>query len=139
MSRNSLNINKQFMVGNGLLAFVVFVAVAIFLYMSFRFQRKADKVETYEGVYVIEIDGSFAGDSITLYLNDSLLLDKTLTDATLMLKIDRFAEENVLMVVDNQTDRTNPFNLCPNGSRVQLKKNGNIIYMMEKEADGLPE
>ena len=50
--------------------------------MSFRFQRKADKVQTYEGVYNIELTNSFAGDSIAVYLNDSLLLDQTMPDAT---------------------------------------------------------
>ena len=53
MDKNSLNTNKQFMIGNGMLAFGVFAVIIIFLYMSFRFQRKADKVQTYEGVYNI--------------------------------------------------------------------------------------
>ncbi len=55
MDKNSLNTNKQFMIGNGMLAFGVFAVIIIFLYMSFRFQRKADKVQTYEGVYNIEL------------------------------------------------------------------------------------
>ncbi len=127
------------MVGNGLLAFVVFATVAIFLYMSFRFQRKADRVQTYEGIYRIEVDGSFAGDSLTLYLNDSLLLDRTFISDTLTLEIARFAEENVLLVVNNQTDNATPFNLSSKGSRIELKKNGNVIYILEKEADGIWE
>lgn len=83
MDKNSLNTNKQFMIGNGMLAFGVFAVIIIFLYMSFRFQRKADKVQTYEGVYNIELTNSFAGDSIAVYLNDSLLLDQTMPDANL--------------------------------------------------------
>ena len=70
MDKNSLNTNKQFMIGNGMLAFGVFAVIIIFLYMSFRFQRKADKVQTYEGVYNIELTNSFAGDSIAVYLNE---------------------------------------------------------------------
>ena len=58
MDKNSLNTNKQFMIGNGMLAFGVFAVIIIFLYMSFRFQRKADKVQTYEGVYNIELTNS---------------------------------------------------------------------------------
>ncbi len=113
MDKNSLNTNKQFMIGNGMLAFGVFAVIIIFLYMSFRFQRKADKVQTYEGVYNIELTNSFAGDSIAVYLNDSLLLDQTMPDANLKVEIKRFAEDNVLMVVDNKTDKTTPFNLNP--------------------------
>ena len=52
------------MIGNGRLAFGVFAVIIIFLYMSFRFQRKADKVQTYEGVYNIELANSLAVASI---------------------------------------------------------------------------
>ena len=126
MDKNSLNTNKQFMIGNGMLAFGVFAVIIIFLYMSFRFQRKADKVQTYEGVYNIE-------------LTDSLLLDQTMPDANLKVEIKRFAEDNVLMVVDNKTDKTTPFNLNPEGSRVEVKKSGDVIYILEREADSLLE
>ena len=139
MDKNSLNTNKQFMIGNGMLAFGVFAVIIIFLYMSFRFQRKADKVQTYEGVYNIELTNSFAGDSIAVYLNDSLLLDQTMPDANLKVEIKRFAEDNVLMVVDNKTDKTTPFNLNPEGSRVEVKKSGDVIYILEREADSLLE
>lgn len=135
MGKNSLNTNKQFMVGNGILAFGVFAVVIIFLYMSFHFKRDADKVITYEGVYQIELDNSFAGDSIAVYLNDSLLLDRMMPDATLKLELNRFAEDNVLMIVDSKTDKTTPFNLNPKGSKVEVKKNGGMIYMLEREAD----
>ena len=139
MDKNSLNTNKQFMIGNGMLAFGVFAVIIIFLYMSFRFQRKADKVQTYEGVYNTELTNSFAGDSIAVYLNDSLLLDQTMPDANLKVEIKRFAEDNVLMVVDNKTDETTPFNLNPEGSRVEVKKSGDVIYILEREADSLLE
>ena len=119
MDKNSLNTNKQFMIGNGMLAFGVFAVIIIFLYMSFRFQRKADKVQTYE--------------------DDSLLLDQTMPDANLKVEIKRFAEDNVLMVVDNKTDKTTPFNLNPEGSRVEVKKSGDVIYILEREADSLLE
>lgn len=139
MGKNSLNTNKQFMLGNGMLAFGVFAVIIIFLYMSFRFQRKADKVQTYEGVYNIELANCFAGDSIAVYLNDSLLLDQTMPDATFKLEVKRFAEDNVLMIVDNKTDKTTPFNLNPGGSRVEVKKSGEMIYILEREADSLLE
>ena len=137
MGKNSLNTNKQFMIGNGILAFGVFAVIIIFLYMSFRFQRNADKVQTYEGVYNIELANSFAGDSIAVYLNDSLLLNQTMPDATLKLEVTRFAEDNVLMVVDNKTDKTTPFNLNPKGSRVEVKKKGDVIYLLEKESNSI--
>ena len=89
--------------------------------------------------YNIELTNSFAGDSIAVYLNDSLLLDQTMPDANLKVEIKRFAEDNVLMVVDNKTDKTTPFNLNPEGSRVEVKKSGDVIYILEREADSLLE
>lgn len=139
MDKKSLNTNKQFMLGNGILAFGVFAVVIIFLYMSFRFKRDADKVQTYEGVYNIEISKDFAGDSIAVYLNDSLLLDQTMTDAVLKLEVKRFAEENALMVVDNKTDQTTPFNLNPEGSRIEVKKKGEVIFILESEASTITQ
>ena len=133
MGKNSLNTNKQFMIGNGILAFGVLAVVIIFLYMSFRFKRDANKAVTYEGVYNIEVSKDFAGDSIAIYVNDSLLMNRTMPDASLKLEINRFAEGNVLMVVDNKTDKTTPFNLNPNGSKVIVKKDGEVIYILEKE------
>lgn len=38
-----LNTNKQFMVGNGILAFAVIFVVVIFVYMSMRLQRESRK------------------------------------------------------------------------------------------------
>ena len=37
-----LNTNKQFMVGNGILAFAVIFVVVIFVYMSLRLQREKE-------------------------------------------------------------------------------------------------
>lgn len=41
-----LNTNKQFMVGNGILAFAVIFVVVIFVYMSLRLQRKKEAAVT---------------------------------------------------------------------------------------------
>ncbi len=54
MDKNSLNTNKQFMIGNGMLAFGVFAVIIIFLYVL-PFPTQGDKVQTYEGVYNIEL------------------------------------------------------------------------------------
>lgn len=135
MRKSSLNTNKQFMVGNGILAFGVFAVIILFLYISFRFRRDADKVVTYEGVYHIEIARDFAGDSLAVYLNDSLLLNRVIPDASLKIEVARFAEDNVLMIVDSRTDRATPFNLKKEGSRVEVKKSSGMIYILEREAD----
>lgn len=132
MGKNNLNINKQFMIGNGLLAFGIFLIVGIFIYLSFRYQKKDGKV-SYEGKYSIEISNDFAGDSITIYINDSLLLDRVMPDETIKMTINRFAESSALLIVDKKTDNTTPFNLNNKGSIIKITKRNGVIYMLETE------
>lgn len=127
MKKENLNINKQFMVGNGILAFGVFFIVCLFLYLGFRFQQKEDKPQVFEDFYTITLSNQFAGDSIAVYINDSLLFNRTVQEGGLKMQVNRFAEENVLMVVDSKTDALTPFNLSKEGSLVNIdKKNGKI-------------
>lgn len=132
MSKNNLNINKQFMIGNGLLAFGVFLIVGIFIYLSFRYQKKDGKI-SYEGRYGIEISNDFVGDSIAIYINDSLLLDRVMPDETIKMTINRFAENSAIMIVDKKTDNTTPFNLSDKGSIIKITRRNGVIYMLENE------
>ena len=131
MSNKSINSNKQFMVGNGILAFGVFFIVCLFLYLGFRFQRKDGGKQVFEGIYTICVAGSFSGDSLSVYVNDSLLLNKTMTEAEVKLQINRFAEENMLMVVDNRTEEITPFNLNQKGSLVEIQKKNGKVFVEE--------
>ena len=133
MMRKNLNTNKYFMVGNGLLAFAVFIIVALFIYLSFRYQRRDDAKISYEGKYHIEISNDFAGDSIAVYINDSLLLGRTMPDGVVKLTVDRFAEESALIVVDGATVKASPFSLSDKGSRIKITRNNGVVYMLETE------
>lgn len=121
------------MVLNGILAFVVFVIACLFLYVSFQLKRDKDKEVTYEGKYLVEISKDFAGEDISVYLNDSLLMKGIMPDTLTQTSIDMFADENILMIVDNATDNTTPFNLNPDGSRVTVKKTAGIISIIERK------
>ena len=94
MNNKSINSNKQFMIGNGILAFGVFFIVCLFLYLSFRTPQTADQSKTSADLYTIQVENSFAGDSISVYINDSLLLNCTMGSTALTLQVNRFAEEN---------------------------------------------
>ncbi|WP_308762725.1 hypothetical protein [uncultured Bacteroides sp.] len=134
MNNKSINSNKQFMIGNGILAFGVFFIVCLFLYLGFRGQSKNDdKTKTFEGLYAIEIADSFTGDSLSVYINDSLLFNSTLGSSSVKFQVKRFAEENTLMVVDNRTDEVTPFNLNAKGSQVQIQKKNGKIFIQETE------
>ena len=134
MDKKSINSNKQFMVGNGILAFGVFFIVCLFLYLGFRNQRKSpDQEQAFDGQYTIELTGSFSGDSISIYINDSLLLSRTLDNTNLKFQVARFAEENMLMVVDNHTESITPFNLNPEGSFIRIEKRNGKVFIEEKK------
>lgn len=136
MNNKSINSNKQFMIGNGILAFGVFFIVCLFLYLGFRGQSKNnDKSKTFEGLYAIEIANTFAGDSLSVYINDSLLFQSTIGSTSVKFQVKRFAEESTLMVVDNRTDEMTPFNLNPDGSLVEVQKKNGKIFIQETEND----
>ena len=117
------------MVFNAVLFIAVLVVCGIFLYMAYTFKRDANKKVTYEGRYHIEVSNDFAGENLSVYVNDSLLWNQAMPDTLVTLDIDRFAEENALLIVDNKTDIAIPFNLDKKGSKVVIKKQeGEIVF-----------
>ena len=129
MSRKRYNPHQKFMVFNAVLFFAVLIVCGIFLYMAYTFKRDANKKVTYEGRYHIEFSNDFAGQSLSVYVNDSLLWNQAMPDTLITLNIDRFAEENALLIVDNVTDAATPFNLDKKGSKVVVKKQeGEIVF-----------
>ena len=129
MGRKRQNPHKNFMVFNAVLFIAVLVVCGIFLYMAYTFKRDANKKVTYEGRYHIEVNNDFVGQSLSIYVNDSLLWNQAMPDTLVTLDIDRFAEESALLIVDNATDTATPFNLDPKGSKVVVKKQeGEIVF-----------
>ena len=129
MSRKRYNPHQKFMVFNAVLFFAVLIVCGIFLYMAYTFKRDANKKVTYEGRYHIEVSNDFAGQSLSVYINDSLLWNQAMPDTLVTLDIDRFAEENALLIVDNATDTATPFNLDKKGSKGVVKKQeGEIVF-----------
>ena len=122
------------MVFNAVLFFAVLAITAIFLYLSFTLKRDAEKKKTYEGQYHIELTSDWSGKNLSIYVNDSLLMNGILPDTLVALDIDRFAEEHVLMIVDNETDATTPFNLSKEGSKIIVKKTNDEVFFEETPA-----
>ena len=119
---------------NAVLFFAVLFITGLFLYLSFTLKRDADKKVTYEGRYHIEVNGDFSGESLSIYVNDSLLLNGIMPDSLTILDIDRFAEQSAILIVDNTTDNVTPFNLDPKGSKVVVKKEKDGIVFDETPA-----
>ena len=119
------------MVFNAVLFIAVLVITGAFLYLSFVMKRDANKVVTHKGQYHIEISNNFAGKDLSIYVNDSLLMNQIMPDTSITLCINRFAEEHALMIVNNATDTTTPFNLSKEGGKIIVKKQKGEITIDE--------
>ena len=117
------------MVGNGILAFAVIFVVVIFIYMSLRLQKEKQSERHFLETYSINLVKGFTGDSLSLFINDSLVMNKTIMEEPVAVDINRFAEESALMIVDNITEQVSVFDLS--------KKGGN--YRFEKDAEGIKQ
>ena len=139
MSRKSINSNKQFMIGNGILAFGVFFIVCLFLYLGFRYQKKQRPEEgtpvASAEIYTICLESSMSGEDVAVYINDSLLLKRTLANEPTLLQVNKFDDENALLIVNNRTDEVTPFNLSAESEMVSVNKvNGSYEFTATKAA-----
>lgn len=132
-SAHRLNTNKQFMVGNGILAFAVIFVVVIFVYMSMRLQQQKSENRNFIETYTITLTKGFAGDSTSIYLNDSLLMNSTVTTHPLTIEVKRFAEQSALMIVDNATEKLSLFELSEKGGEYRFEKEGGEVKLLAQE------
>lgn len=128
-----LNTNKQFMVGNGILAFAVIIVVVAFVYMSMREQQKQKEGRTFLETYSIVLEKGFAGRATSIYLNDSLLVDTVVTNEPLRLQVNRLDEQNALMIVDNETEQLALFELSQQGGEYRFEKDEEGVKQLAKQ------
>lgn len=115
------------MVGNGILAFGVIFVVVIFSYMGLKASREKQPEKSYQEMYEITLAKGFSGSSVSVYVNDSLLLNSTITEEPTTIEVGRFADECAVFIVDNETEAASIFNLSEKGG----------AYSFVKDADGI--
>ena len=125
-----LNTNKQFMVGNGILAFAVIFVVVIFVYMSLRTEASKKTERNYQEIYTISLVKGFVGMPIEVHLNDSLLFDGFVTDEPIKLEVNRLGEENALLIVDKETEAVSAFDLSEKGGTYRLANGEDGIMLL---------
>ncbi|MCD8183235.1 MAG: hypothetical protein LUE99_09270 [Bacteroides sp.] len=128
-----LNTNKQFMIGNGILVFAVIFVVVIFVYMSLRLQRDKEGERHFPETYTITLTKGFAGDSVSILINDSLLADQRITQESFSIEVKRFAEQSALMIVDKETDRLSLFELSEKGGSYRFEKEGDEVKQLAQQ------
>lgn len=130
-----LNTNKQFMIGNGILAFAVIFVVVIFVYMSMRLQQRKEGERNFIETYTITLTKGFAGDSTSIFINDSLLVNRTIAEEPFTIEVKRFAEQNALMIVNNATEKLSLFELSEKGGEYRFEKEGEEVKQLAKIRD----
>lgn len=128
-----LNTNKQFMIGNGILAFAVIFVVVIFVYMSMRLQHKKDGERNFLETYTITLTKGFTGDSLSLLINDSVLVNQKIAQEPFIVEVKRFAEQNALMIVDNATEKLSLFELSEKGGKYRFEKENGEVKQLAQE------
>lgn len=128
-----LNTNKQFMIGNGLLAFGVIFVVVIFVFMSLRLQRKQEEDRRFIETYTITLEKGFVGDTLSLMINDSVLVSKRISEEPFSVDVKRFAQQSALLIVDKETDGLSLFELSEKGGNYRFEKeNGEVKQLSQK-------
>lgn len=127
------------MVGNGILAFAVIFVVVIFVYMSMRLQQKKDEDRNFIETYTISLTKGFAGDSLSILINDSVLVNRKITEEPFNIEVKRFAEQSALMIVDNATDQLSLFELSEKGGSYRFEKeNGEVKQLASNSSSLIP-
>lgn len=126
MSKSHLNTNKRFMIGNGILAFAVIFVVVIFVYMSLRLSRK-EGLRQFPEIYIVNADSSIVGDSIDVFINDSLVFTGKPESEGELIRLNRFAENNSMLVVDKTTDFVSTFEIKDEGETIIICREDNSI------------
>ena len=125
-----LKTNKQFMLGNGLLAFAVFIIVALFFYLSFREQGKKQEHRFAES-YAISLVKGFVGNDTQVLVNDSVLYNAPVQSEPLTFSITRFAENSSVIIVDNSTEQMAVFELSEQGGVYSFEKREGEVVLRE--------
>ncbi len=117
--------NMNFLYGSVFFFFVIIVTIGLFSYFSLYkyWSKPGDKRFSYE----ISFAPSFAGKAYSVYMNDSLLYTGAPVDADTLIRVNRFAEENALLVVNAATDGVSIIQIPDRGKILLRLKEGGAV------------
>lgn len=116
--------NMRFLYGSVFFFFVIIVTIGLFTYYSLYkyWSRPGDARFAYE----ISFSPSFVGEAYSVYLNDSLLYAGAPVNTDTVLRLNRFAEDNALLVVEQETDVVSILQIPDRGKIKLLLKDGTV-------------
>lgn len=116
--------NMRFLFGSVFFFFVIILTIGLFAYFSlYKYWSKPGDVRFN---YEISFSPSFEGKSYTVYLNDSMLYAGDPVDTDTVLRLNRFAADNALLVVERATDGVSILQIPDRGKILLLLKDGGV-------------
>jgi hypothetical protein len=97
--------------------------------MSLKSDFSKSSERHYAEQYTVSLTRGFAGDSLTVMINDSILFDGVVESEPLQIESARFADESALLIVEKSTENVSTFNLSEKGGE----------YRFERDADGVKQ
>lgn len=125
-----LNTNKTFMRANFLLAFLVILVVIIFTFMSLNLYNKQGG-HKYVEEYVLVMSPELTGDSLAIYMNDSLLIQRHISPND-TLHIKKWELNPSLLVVEYPSELVHPFSLDEDGGDYILSRDKSELTLAKQ-------
>lgn len=121
--------NMRFLYGSVFFFFVIIVTIGLFAYYSLykHWNKPGDARFSYE----ISFSPSFAGKAYDVYLNDSLVYAGAPVNTDTVLRINRFATDNALLVVDKASDGVSILQI-PDRGKIGLNLVNGTVTMVIK-------
>ncbi|MBQ4063415.1 MAG: hypothetical protein IJC92_03955 [Bacteroidaceae bacterium] len=121
--------NMRFLYGSVFFFFVIIITIGLFAYYSLykHWNKPGDARFSYE----ISFSPSFAGKAYDVYLNDSLVYAGAPVNTDTVLRINRFATDNALLVVDKASDGVSILQIPDRGKVVLNLVNGTITMVIK--------
>ncbi len=121
--------NMRFLYGSVFFFFVIIVTIGLFAYYSLykHWNKPGDARFSYE----ISFSPSFAGKAYDVYLNDSLVYAGAPVNTDTVLRINRFATDNALLVVDKASDGVSILQIPDRGKIGLNLVNGTVITVIK--------
>jgi hypothetical protein len=97
--------------------------------MSLKSDFSKQSERHYAEHYTVSLTKGFAGDSVMVMINDSIIFDGAVAAEPLLIESDRFAQESALLIVEKSTERVSTFDLSEKGGS----------YRFERDTDGVKQ
>ena len=128
MSIKSLNHNKAFMFGIMAMGMVVIGVTIIFWMWCF---PDGSKNIAQRNAYSVELKDGFVGDSVRVYMNDSVLFAGAVTTNGLAWTAPHEGMQNVVAVEDMVSGESRQFNVSVEKGRLLLHKKNETVTLQE--------